>query len=82
MRMLGLPEILKYIPVTAQDLRVFFLSLRYWLSGSKENIYSLLCMLLLKYSKAKKSLKNLMISTNLLRVSGHWYLPSQDRENF
>ena len=58
MRMLrSLPKILKYIPGTAQDLRVFFLSLQYWLSGSKENIYSLFCMLLLKYSKAKKSLE-------------------------
>ena len=42
MRMLrSLPKILKYVPGTAQDLRVFFLSLQYWLSGSKENIYSL-----------------------------------------
>ena len=58
MRMLrSLPKILKYIPGTAQDLRVFFLSLQYWLSGSKENIYSLFCMLFLKYSKTKKSLE-------------------------
>ena len=29
-----LPKFLKFIPGTAQDLRVYFLSLQYWLSGS------------------------------------------------
>ena len=60
MRMLrSLPKILKYIPGTAQDLRVFFLSLQYWLSGSKDNIYSLLCMLMLKYLKKEQTLQKL-----------------------
>ena len=44
-----LPKFLKFIPGTAQDLRVYFLSLQYWLSGSEENMLSLILMLTDKY---------------------------------
>jgi magnesium chelatase subunit H len=39
MRLLrNLPKILRFIPGTAQDLRVYFLGMQYWLAGSAENI--------------------------------------------
>ena len=33
-----LPKLLRLIPGTAQDLRVFFLMMQYWLAGSEENL--------------------------------------------
>ena len=33
-----LPRILRFIPGTAQDLRVYFLAMQYWLAGSETNI--------------------------------------------
>ena len=32
-----IPQILRWIPGTAQDVRVYFLTLQYWLGGSEEN---------------------------------------------
>ncbi len=50
MRMLRrLPKILKYIPGTAQDLRMYLLTLQYWLAGSQDNIFGLVCNLIDKY---------------------------------
>ena len=36
-----LPQILRFIPGTAQDVRVYFLALQYFLAGSDENIANL-----------------------------------------
>lgn len=33
-----LPQILRFIPGTAQDLRAYFLTLQYWLAGSDDNV--------------------------------------------
>ena len=33
-----LPQILRFIPGTAQDVRAYFLTLQYWLAGSDENV--------------------------------------------
>ena len=44
-----LPKILKFIPGTAQDLRIYFLIMQYWLSGSDENVVNMLRMLADKY---------------------------------
>ncbi len=55
MRMLrSLPKILKYLPGTAQDLRVYLLTLQYWLAGSQENIVGLVANLARQYSSIKK----------------------------
>ena len=45
-----IPKVLKFIPGKAQDLRAYFLSMQYWLAGSEENIESLFCYLLSRYS--------------------------------
>ena len=45
-----LPKILKYIPGTAQDVRVYFLALQYWLAGSCDNVTNLVRMLVDRYA--------------------------------
>jgi hypothetical protein len=39
-----LPKILRFIPGTAQDVRVYFISMQYWLAGSDENLANLICI--------------------------------------
>ena len=46
-----LPQILRFVPGTAQDLRAYFLTLQYWLGGSQENIHNLVVFLLDRYAK-------------------------------
>jgi magnesium chelatase subunit H len=41
---------LRFIPGTAQDVRIYFLVLQYWLAGSEENITSMIAMLLDNYA--------------------------------
>jgi magnesium chelatase subunit H len=45
-----LPQILRFIPGTAQDVRAYFLSLQYWLGGSDQNIANMVRLLLDRYA--------------------------------
>ena len=45
-----LPQILRFIPGTAQDVRAYFLTLQYWLAGSEDNIANLLRLLVHRYA--------------------------------
>jgi magnesium chelatase subunit H len=45
-----LPKVLKFIPGKAQELRAYFLTLAYWLSGSSENMADLIRMLVSRYA--------------------------------
>ena len=45
-----LPKILKFIPGAAQDLRAYFLSMQYWLSGSQENLTAMVRFLVGRYA--------------------------------
>jgi len=36
-----LPQLLRFIPGTAQDVRAYFITLQYWLGGSDENLLNL-----------------------------------------
>jgi magnesium chelatase subunit H len=49
-----LPRILRFIPGTAQDLRVYFLAMQYWLAGSEENIRNLIAMLASRYAQGPR----------------------------
>jgi magnesium chelatase subunit H len=51
-----LPKILKWIPGTAQDVRIYMLALQYWLAGSAENIANMARMLVQRYG-GQKALK-------------------------
>ena len=53
-----LPKILRFIPGPAQDLRAYFMSMQYFLSGSDENIEGLIRLLVGRYATgARASLK-------------------------
>ncbi len=47
-----LPQILRFIPGTAQDLRSYFQGMQYWLSGSEDNLLNLVRMLVERYVPA------------------------------
>ncbi len=45
-----LPQILRFIPGTAQDVRAYFLTMQYWLAGSQENVVNLVRFLVDRYA--------------------------------
>jgi len=45
-----IPKILRFIPGAAQDVRAYFLTLQYWLSGSEENAANLVRFLVDRYA--------------------------------
>jgi magnesium chelatase subunit H len=45
-----LPQLLKFIPGTAQDVRAYFLTLQYWLGGSQDNVVNLVRFLVDRYA--------------------------------
>ena len=49
-----LPKLLKYIPGPAQDLRHYFLTMQYWLSGSQENVVSMVRNLIGRYANGER----------------------------
>ncbi len=49
-----LPKLLRLIPGTAQDLRVFFLMMQYWLAGSEENLRRMMHCLVQRYAQGPR----------------------------
>ncbi len=49
-----LPKILRFIPGKAQDMRMYFLTLQYWLGGSEENMHNLIRLLIDRYGKGPR----------------------------
>ena len=49
-----LPKILKWIPGKAQDLRAYFLTMQYFLSGSDENVLNMVRFLVGRYTNGAK----------------------------
>jgi len=45
-----LPQILKFLPGTAQDLRAYFLTMQYWLGGSDDNVEQMIRFLVARYA--------------------------------
>ena len=45
-----IPQLLRFVPGTAQDVRAYFLTLQYWLAGSEENVANLLHYLVDRYA--------------------------------
>jgi magnesium chelatase subunit H len=46
-----LPQILRFIPGKAQDLRAYFLVMQYWLGGSDDNVREMIRYLVSRYSQ-------------------------------
>jgi magnesium chelatase subunit H len=49
-----LPQILRFIPGAAQDVRAYFLALQYWLAGSDDNVENLIRMLVERYAEGPR----------------------------
>ena len=45
-----IPQLLRFIPGTAQDVRAYFVTLQYWLAGSDENIQHMVRFLVDRYA--------------------------------
>ena len=45
-----IPQLLRFIPGTAQDVRAYFLTLQYWLAGSDENMQHMVRFLVDRYA--------------------------------
>jgi magnesium chelatase subunit H len=55
-----LPQLLRFVPGTAQDVRAYFLVLQYWLAGSQENVASLVRLLVERYADGpRRALRSL-----------------------
>ena len=55
MRMLKrIPQILRFIPGAAQDVRAYFLTMQYWLAGSDDNIANLVRALIDRYADGER----------------------------
>ncbi|WP_270933227.1 magnesium chelatase subunit H [Falsiroseomonas oryzae] len=50
-----LPRLLRFIPGTAQDVRAYFLSLQYWLAGSRENLGNMIRLLVNRYASGPRA---------------------------
>ena len=56
-----LPQILRFIPGTAQDMRAYFLTLSYWLAGSDGNVVNMVRLLIDRYADGpRKALRGLV----------------------
>ena len=50
-----LPKLLRFIPGSAQDIRIFFLVMQYWLAGSEANILNMVIMLVQRYARIQET---------------------------
>jgi magnesium chelatase subunit H len=50
-----IPQFLRFIPGTAQDVRAYFLTLQYWLAGSEDNITNLVLFLVHRYGAGPRA---------------------------
>jgi magnesium chelatase subunit H len=49
-----LPQMLRFIPGTAQDVRAWFLTMQYWLGGSDENVLNMVRFLVDRYAEGPR----------------------------
>lgn len=49
-----IPQLLRFIPGAAQDVRAYFLALQYWLAGSDDNLANLVRMLVDRYADGER----------------------------
>jgi magnesium chelatase subunit H len=55
-----IPQLLRFVPGTAQDVRAYFLTLQYWLAGSDDNMARLVHFLVDRYADGpRKALRGL-----------------------
>lgn len=49
-----LPKVLRFIPGTAQDLRIYFMMLQCWLAGSETNLINMVQLLIKRYAAGER----------------------------
>jgi len=49
-----IPQILRFIPGKAQDLRAYFVTLQYWLAGSEDNVANMVRFLVDRYAEGDR----------------------------
>ncbi|MEM9176512.1 MAG: magnesium chelatase subunit H [Myxococcota bacterium] len=49
-----IPQLLRFVPGTAQDLRAYLLTMQYWLAGSEENVEHMITFLIDRYAKGPR----------------------------
>ncbi len=49
-----IPQLLRFIPGAAQDVRAYFLTLQYWLAGSEENVRRMVRFLVGRYASGAR----------------------------
>jgi magnesium chelatase subunit H len=50
-----IPQMLRFVPGTAQDVRAYFLTLQYWLAGSEDNIVNMVRFLVGRYAAGPRA---------------------------
>jgi len=50
-----IPQMLRFIPGTAQDVRAYFLTLQYWLAGSEDNVMNMVRYLIGRYASGPRA---------------------------
>jgi len=50
-----IPQLLRFIPGTAQDVRAYFLALQYWLGGSQDNVRNLVRFAIDRYATGPRA---------------------------
>jgi magnesium chelatase subunit H len=64
-----IPQFLRFIPGTAQDVRAYFLTLQYWLAGSEENIANMVRYLVAATPPARAPLQSAKAKAAAHRLS-------------
>ncbi|MEQ1651025.1 MAG: magnesium chelatase subunit H [Hyphomicrobium sp.] len=74
-----LPQLLRFIPGTAQDVRAYFLTLQYWLGGSSENIGNMIRFLVGRYADGPRTtLRSIKAATPIEYPDVGVYHPRMD----
>ena len=72
----AMPKLLKFIPGTAQDVRVYLLSIQYWLAGTSENIANLIRLHVERYAAGPRKVLRTRVTAEAPRVypeTGLWH---------
>ena len=72
----AMPKLLKFIPGPAQDVRVYLLSIQYWLAGTSENIANLIRLHVEKYADGPRKVLRARVTAEAPRTypeTGLWH---------
>ncbi len=59
-----IPQILRFIPGAAQDLRAYFLTMQYWLAGSQDNVVNMVRFLIGRYADGPRKVLRALVKAD------------------